>query len=130
MPIPAGQTGVARVRANMIASIDGMATSAGARAELREAGATVAGCGDEEFDWYLADRGLTQILCEGAQPCSVRCSTRDLVDELCVTVGPSITAGTGKHLTAGSNRCVRCEGAHVFTDEEEYRYLRWVRDQG
>ena len=107
---------------------------ADARAQLRDAGATVVDCGDEEVDpaqaiGYLADRGLTQILCEGGPALLGSLLDRDLVDELCVTVSPRVTAGGGKHMTAGSDAVRGMRRAHVLADDEDYLYLRWVRDQ-
>jgi riboflavin biosynthesis pyrimidine reductase len=106
-----------------------------ARARLRDAGATVVDCGDESVDpaqvvRYLAGRGHSKILCEGGPALLGSFIDADLIDELCVTVSPRVTAGTGKHMTAGSDAIRTMRRAHVLADDEDYLYLRWVRDQG
>jgi riboflavin biosynthesis pyrimidine reductase len=105
-----------------------------ARAELRDAGVTVVDCGDESVDLsqvldHFAAAGLWRVLCEGGPALLGSFLDADLIDELCVTMSPLLTAGEGKHLTAGGDAVRRMRRTHVLADDEDYLYLRWVRDQ-
>jgi riboflavin biosynthesis pyrimidine reductase len=105
-----------------------------ARTELRDAGVTVVDCGDESVDLaqmldHFAARGLWRVLCEGGPALLGSFLDADLIDELCVTVSPLLTAGAGKHVTAGGDAVRRMHRVHVLADDEDYLYVRWVRDQ-
>jgi riboflavin biosynthesis pyrimidine reductase len=105
-----------------------------ARAQLGDAGVTVVDCGDESVDLaqmldHFAAHGLWRVLCEGGPALLGSFLGADLVDELCVTVSPLLTAGAGKHVTAGGDAVRRMRRAHVLADDEDYLYVRWVRDQ-
>jgi riboflavin biosynthesis pyrimidine reductase len=105
-----------------------------ARRRLRDAGATLVDCGEETVDphqmfEYLAGRGLWRVLCEGGPALLGALLDRDLVDELCLTTSPLLTAGAGKHITTGADAVRTMRRAHVLADDEDYLYTRWVRDQ-
>ena len=60
--------------------------------------------GDETIDWpaalaALADRGLLRVLCEGGPHLAGTLATLDLVDELCLTVAPTLVGGSGSRVT-------------------------------
>jgi riboflavin biosynthesis pyrimidine reductase len=63
-------------------------------------------CGEEKLDARgmlaeLAKRGLRQVLCEGGPTLFGALLEADCVDELCLTVSPSIEAGDARRIAAG-----------------------------
>lgn len=107
---------------------------ADARARLTDAGATLVDCGDEAVDpaevaRYLAAIGAWRVLCEGGPSLLGSLVSADLLDELCVTVSPLLTAGEGKHMTAGQGAARPMRRVHVLGDDQDYLYVRWVREQ-
>ncbi|GAA3288136.1 pyrimidine reductase family protein [Arthrobacter citreus] len=50
----------------------------------------------------LADRGFHRVLCEGGPQLFGSFQAAGLVDELCLTVSPLLTAGTATRITAGT----------------------------
>jgi len=63
--------------------------------------------GDETVDLSaamdaLAGRGLRQILCEGGPHLMRDLSASGRLDELCLTIVPTIVAGDHPHITAGA----------------------------
>ncbi|WP_020107452.1 dihydrofolate reductase family protein [Nocardia sp. 348MFTsu5.1] len=105
-----------------------------ARARLLDAGATLVDCGTDSVDLamvgvHLAGSGRSRVLCEGGPSLLGTLLEHDLLDELCVTVAPMLTAGDAKHLTAGASTARRMRRAHILADDEDYLYVRWVRDQ-
>ncbi len=78
----------------------------------------------------LGTRGLRRVLTEGGPTLLSAFVEADLLDELCLTIAPSVVGGTGPRITAGpggvSGR-MRC--AHVLTDESGYLYTRYVRSR-
>ncbi|MEP7193376.1 MAG: pyrimidine reductase family protein [Actinomycetota bacterium] len=63
--------------------------------------------GDESVDLSaavdaLADRGLPQILCEGGPHLMRDLTASGRLDELCLTIAPTVVAGDGPHITAGA----------------------------
>ncbi|MBF4462484.1 MULTISPECIES: pyrimidine reductase family protein [unclassified Rathayibacter] len=103
------------------------------RAEL----ATVADvllCGEEALDVpllldRLAERGLARVHCEGGPGLVGALLAADAVDELCLTVSPSLEAGTSGRLARSDSphtRDVRL--AHVLAAEDTL-LLRYVRSR-
>lgn len=77
-------------------------------AASRAAGAVVASAPghDDEVDLRLAaialaERGWTRVLCEGGPMLLANVAAAGLLDELCLTVSPQLTAGPGKRITHG-----------------------------
>lgn len=108
---------------------------ADARSRLTDAGATLVDCGDDAVDpaavaRYLAASGAWRVLCEGGPSLLGSLVAADLLDELCVTVSPLLTAGEGKHMTSGHGAARPMRRAHVLGDDQDYLYVRWVREQG
>lgn len=107
---------------------------ADARSRLIDAGATLIDCGDENVDptaltRHLAGIGAWRVLCEGGPSLLGSLVSADLLDELCITVSPLLTAGAGKHITAGDGVAHPMRRTHVLGDDEDYLYMRWVREQ-
>ncbi|QEO09383.1 pyrimidine reductase family protein [Protaetiibacter larvae] len=76
----------------------------------------------------LHARGLTRILCEGGPSLFGALLAADLVDELCVTVAPSLEAGDARRIAAGELPAPRgLELAHVLRAESTL-LLRYRRD--
>jgi riboflavin biosynthesis pyrimidine reductase len=49
----------------------------------------------------LAERGWTRVLCEGGPTLLAQLAAVGLLDELCLSVSPRLTAGPGKRITHG-----------------------------
>jgi riboflavin biosynthesis pyrimidine reductase len=75
----------------------------------------------------LHERGATQVLCEGGPRLFGSLVADDLVDELCLTVSPLLTAG-GASRIAWAPQATRREMAlrHVLADEDML-FLRYAR---
>lgn len=110
-------------------------TCAASPAEQRNALADVADvlvCGDEGVDLgdalgALADRGLTQVLCEGGPHLFGKLLDAGLVDEVCVTVAPRFVGGLAGRIAQGADeqdRRFRLAGS--FTDDEGFVFLRYA----
>ncbi|HEY9312354.1 dihydrofolate reductase family protein [Williamsia sp.] len=130
LQIPAGNPLIADVGTEILTCRD---APADARARLLDAGATLVDCGTGSVDLamvgaHLAGTGRSRVLCEGGPSLLGTLLERDLLDELCVTVAPMLTAGDAKHLTAGATAVRRLRRAHVLADDQDYLYVRWVRD--
>ncbi|PPH12723.1 pyrimidine reductase family protein [Rathayibacter sp. AY1C1] len=101
------------------------------RAELAEV-ADVLVCGDAELDAtrmraQLAERGLGRIHCEGGPSLLGTLLAADAVDELCLTVAPTLEAGDSGRLARGDVPGPRPQHlAHVLSagDTLLLRYLR------
>ena len=111
-------------------------TCAASPAEQRSALADVADvlvCGDETVDLgdalgALADRGLTQVLCEGGPHLFGALLDAGLVDEVCVTVAPRFVGGLAGRIVQGAHEEDRRVGlAGSFADDEGYVFLRYAR---
>ncbi|MFZ4893994.1 pyrimidine reductase family protein [Plantibacter sp. Mn2098] len=84
-------------------------TTASADAERRASLAAVADvvdCGDEHVEparviAALVERGLPQILCEGGPTLFGSFIAADVVDELCLTISPTLVGGEGIRIAAG-----------------------------
>jgi riboflavin biosynthesis pyrimidine reductase len=76
----------------------------------------------------LADRGLHRVLTEGGPTLFGALIERDLLDELCLTIAPSLVGGQSRRIATGPGQVLtgmRC--AHILTDEAGYLYTRYVR---
>jgi riboflavin biosynthesis pyrimidine reductase len=81
-------------------------TSASAKKEALSRVADVVVCGEETLDVRamlaeLANRGLRQVLCEGGPTLFGTLLAADCVDELCLTISPSIESGDAPRIAAG-----------------------------
>jgi 5-amino-6-(5-phosphoribosylamino)uracil reductase len=76
----------------------------------------------------LADRGLYRVLTEGGPMLFSSFVERDLLDELCLTIAPSLVGGQARRIATGPGQVLtgmRC--AHILTDEDGYLYTRYVK---
>jgi riboflavin biosynthesis pyrimidine reductase len=75
----------------------------------------------------LGRGGSRVVLCEGGPALNAQLIAADLVDEVCVTVAPKITAGRSRRLSWGDHGTVRgLQLDRVFTQDGEL-YLRYLR---
>jgi riboflavin biosynthesis pyrimidine reductase len=76
----------------------------------------------------LADRGLHRVLTEGGPMLFGSFVERDLLDELCLTIAPSLVGGQSLRIATGTGQVLtgmRC--AHILTDDAGYLYTRYIR---
>ncbi len=83
-----------------------------ARREQLAGVAHVAVAGSEELDVeaalnVLSGRGLTRLLCEGGPGVFGSFQTADRVDELCLTLSPTLTGGTGPRIAKGPEHALQ-----------------------
>lgn len=78
----------------------------------------------------LAGLGYRAILAEGGPGLLGEIAEAGLVDELCVTIGPVLAAGTASRIVAGTAVAVPPIGltlAHVLADDDGYLFCRYLR---
>jgi riboflavin biosynthesis pyrimidine reductase len=76
----------------------------------------------------LADRGLHRALTEGGPTLFSSFVERELLDELCLTIAPSLVGGQAGRIAVGPGQVLtRMRCAHILTDEDGYLYTRYVR---
>lgn len=110
-------------------------TCASASEERRRAmseHADVLVCGESTVDFptavrALAERGLTQILCEGGPHILGELTAADLVDELDLTVSPMLAGAGAGRITAGPHSPVRRMTLAHALQAEDNLILRYVR---
>ncbi|OIH99466.1 MULTISPECIES: pyrimidine reductase family protein [unclassified Curtobacterium] len=120
----------APVRPVVLTSASGAASSSGrALAEV----ADVVACGAPSVDvaavlGALAARGLGSIHCEGGPSFLGALVAADAVDELTLTIDPSLEGGAGPRIATGSSpELRRMRPAHVLLGEGGVLLTRWVR---
>ena len=77
----------------------------------------------------LADRGLPRVLTEGGPMLFSSFVEHGLLDELCLTIAPTLVGGEAGRIATGSEQvltAMRC--AHILTDDDGYLYTRYVRE--
>jgi riboflavin biosynthesis pyrimidine reductase len=113
-------------------------TSAAADADRRGALADVAdvvACGEDSVDpalvrAALVDRGLRTIHCEGGPSFLGALVAADLVDELCLSIDPSLEGGAGGRIVHGSSpELRRMRLAHVLHGAGDVLLTRYVRER-
>lgn len=113
-------------------------TTAAASAERRRAVAEVAevvDCGDEELGvplllHALHDRGLTQVLCEGGPRLAGAFIAADAVDELCLSISPSLEGGDAGRVTRSPSATPRRMRLGHVIPAGDLLLVRYVRDRG
>jgi 5-amino-6-(5-phosphoribosylamino)uracil reductase len=76
----------------------------------------------------LGDRGLPRVLTEGGPMMFSSFVERDLLDELCLTIAPTLVGGQAGRIATGSEQVqTRMRCAHILTDDDGYLYTRYVR---
>jgi riboflavin biosynthesis pyrimidine reductase len=76
----------------------------------------------------LADRRLNRVLTEGGPMLFGSFVESGQLDELCLTIAPTLVGGREGRIATGSEQVLtgmRC--AHVLTDDEGYLYTRYLR---
>ncbi len=107
---------------------------AGQVAALSEV-ADVVACGRERVDLgiavaHLEALGLRQILSEGGPHLFGSMLEADLVDEACLTISPRFVAGDAARIAASGAQLDRRFTPHaVFTDDEGFLFVRYLRDR-
>ncbi|KQS10050.1 hypothetical protein ASG04_05575 [Curtobacterium sp. Leaf183] len=111
-------------------------TSASAPADRRAALSAVAevvSCGQDSVDVALVraalvSRGLTAIHCEGGPSFLGALVAGDQVDELCLTIDPSLEGGAAPRIATGSSpQLRRMRLAHVLLGADDVLLTRYVR---
>ncbi|MCV7330104.1 pyrimidine reductase family protein [Mycobacterium cookii] len=76
----------------------------------------------------LGERGLNRVLTEGGPMLFGSFVERDLLDDLCLTIAPSLVGGQAGRIATGAGQVLTAmRRAHVLTDEDGYLYTRYVR---
>ena len=96
--------------------------------------AEVISVGEDRVEWHLAlaalgaATGAQVVLCEGGPTTNAHLVADDLVDEMCLTVAPSLVGGTAPRIVDGpaSGRLVPLELGRALT-ADGYLFLRYVR---
>jgi riboflavin biosynthesis pyrimidine reductase len=77
----------------------------------------------------LVERGLPRVLTEGGPMLFGSFVERGLLDELCLTVAPTLVGGGAERISAGREQVLtRMRRAHILADDDGYLYTRYVRD--
>jgi 5-amino-6-(5-phosphoribosylamino)uracil reductase len=99
---------------------------------LRDAGLTVVRAdGDLTGDVVVAllqDLGLQRVLCEGGPGLFGSLLAADVVDEVCVTTSPTLSAGTSGRMATSDAAVDRpMTPGHILLDDDGTILVRWVR---
>ncbi|MGW0158438.1 pyrimidine reductase family protein [Mycobacterium sp. NPDC003323] len=77
----------------------------------------------------LAERNLMRVLTEGGPSLLGALIAGGMLDELCLTIAPTLVGGTAKRITEGhSEALTRMRRRHTLTDDDGYLYTRYSRD--
>ncbi|MFZ1163641.1 pyrimidine reductase family protein [Mycobacterium sp.] len=77
----------------------------------------------------LAERGLPRVLTEGGPMLFSSFVEHGLLDELCLTIAPTLVGGQAGRIATGPEQVLTgMRRAHVLTDDDGYLYTRYVRD--
>lgn len=77
----------------------------------------------------LAERGLPRVLTEGGPMLFSSFVEHGLLDELCLTIAPTLVGGQAGRIVTGSEQVLTgMRRAHVLTDDDGYLYTRYVRE--
>ncbi|MGC4963729.1 dihydrofolate reductase family protein [Gordonia sp. DT101] len=110
------------------------AASADRRAALRDAGATLIDCGDDDVDMnavldVCAERGWVRALSEGGPTLLGSFIDDDVLDELCVTTSPNAVAGDAGRIAHHPAQAAlhRMRPVTIITDDDGFVFIRWTR---
>jgi riboflavin biosynthesis pyrimidine reductase len=79
----------------------------------------------------LAGLGLTRVLAEGGPSLLGTFIADGLLDELCLTVAPTVVGGGSKRIADGHQELItRLRRRHVLGDDDGYLYTRYSREEG
>lgn len=77
----------------------------------------------------LAGLGLTRVLAEGGPSLLGTFIADGLLDELCLTIAPTVVGGGSKRIADGHHELItRMRRRHVLSDGEGYLYTRYSRE--
>ena len=101
------------------------AADAGRRAALTEAGVDVLVCGDDDVDLptgldALAERGLEHVICEGGPTLLRTALDAGVVDELDLSIAPTLVGAAGPSLLGG----------HALPDVVPLRLVQLLEEDG
>ncbi|RLV55323.1 pyrimidine reductase family protein [Aeromicrobium phragmitis] len=77
----------------------------------------------------LAARGLRRVSCEGGPTLHGELIAQDLVDEVCLTIGPILTAGPGPRIAHGDAVTERTMRLAELIEADGVLLTRWMRDR-
>ncbi len=77
----------------------------------------------------LAERGLTRVHCEGGPSLFGSMLAADVIDELCLTVSPLLTAGSAGRITRGVIPATRGMSLAGVLQSDSTLLLRYLRDR-
>ena len=103
-------------------------------ASLRAAGVDVMAHGEIEIDWtaVLAEldaRGWRHVLCEGGPTLHGDLVTQDLVDEVCLTIAPTMTSGDAPRIAHSRHPVTHGMTLAHAVPVGDVLLTRWVRDR-
>lgn len=76
----------------------------------------------------LASRGLRRVLTEGGPRLHSSFIEADLLDELCLTLAPTVVGGQARRIATGPGQVhTPMRRAHLLADDAGYLYTRYVR---
>jgi riboflavin biosynthesis pyrimidine reductase len=71
---------------------------------------------------------VSHVHAEGGPTLNSSLLELDLVDELALTIAPTMVGGSGPRVTGGDDQVIRrFDLAHLLVDDEGYTFGRWVR---
>lgn len=76
----------------------------------------------------LVARGFTRLLCEGGPGLLANVAAGGLLDEVCLTVSPTLVAGAAGRIVRGADlgSALRLRLGHALTDADGFLFLRYV----
>ncbi len=78
----------------------------------------------------LAGLGLTRVLTEGGPSLLGAIIHDGLLDDLCLTIAPTVVGGWSKRISDGHGELItRLQRRHVLSDDEGYLYTRYSREE-
>lgn len=112
-------------------AVAGARTRLGSQAEVLDASGVQSDSVDPRIALQLlAERGLLRVLTEGGPSVLGMFVEQNLLDELCLTVAPTLTGGrSGRIVTGLSETSTAMRFGHGLTDPDGYLYLRYRRDR-
>jgi riboflavin biosynthesis pyrimidine reductase len=76
----------------------------------------------------LAERKLFRVLTEGGPLILSLLIENGLLDELCLTIAPTLASGVARRIASGPREMhTKMRRIHLLTDDEGYLYTRYVR---
>jgi riboflavin biosynthesis pyrimidine reductase len=105
------------------------------RRQALEGVAEVHVTGADRVDWRRAmavlrsAAGARTVLCEGGPSTVAQLVADDLVDELCLTVAPTLVAGPGPRIAQGPRTPPRQLTLDRVLTEDDFLFLRYLRER-